>query len=52
MSIDYLSAINSKGSGLNVTQIVDSLVNAETTPDREAIQKKIDSKNLEISTMA
>ena len=44
MSIDYLSAINSKGSGLNVTQIVDSLVNAETTPDREAIQKKIDSK--------
>ena len=45
MSIDYLSAINSKGSGLNVTQIVDSLVNAETTPDRDAIQKKIDSKN-------
>ena len=28
------------------------MVNAETTPDREAIQKKIDSKNLEISTMA
>ena len=33
-SVDYLSAINSKGSGLNVTQIVDSLVEAETTPEK------------------
>ena len=28
---DYLSALNSKGSGLNITQIVDSLVDAENT---------------------
>ena len=27
MAADYLSALNSKGSGLNITQIVDSLVN-------------------------
>ena len=26
MAVDYLSAINKQGSGLNVTQIVDSLV--------------------------
>ena len=26
MAVDYLSAINSQGSGLNVTQIVDGLV--------------------------
>ena len=29
MTVDYLSAINSSGSGLNITQIVDSLVDAE-----------------------
>ena len=52
MSVDYLSAINTKGSGLNVTQIVDSLVEAEVTPQRDNIQERIDTKNLEISTMA
>ena len=25
MTVDYLSAINKQGSGLNITQIVDSL---------------------------
>ena len=29
-SVDYVSAINTKGSGLNITQIVESLVEAET----------------------
>ena len=29
MAVDYLSAINQRGSGLNLTQIVDSLVQAE-----------------------
>ena len=29
MTVDYLSAINQGGSGLNITQIVDSLVQAE-----------------------
>lgn len=52
MGVDYLSAINTKGSGLNVTQIVDSLVNAEVAPERDIIQEKIDTKNTEISTMA
>ena len=30
MAVDYISAINTNGSGLNITQIVESLVDAET----------------------
>lgn len=49
MAVDYLSAINKQGSGLNVTQIVDSLVQAETVPVENRIQKNIDEKNAAIS---
>ena len=31
MSVDYLSTLNKNGSGLNITQIVDSIVQTETT---------------------
>lgn len=51
MAVDYLSAINSSGSGLNITQIVDSIVEAETAPQKTQIDKKIEEKNLEISAM-
>ena len=34
MTVDYLSAINQGGSGLNITQIVDSLVEARTRQQR------------------
>ena len=44
MAVDYLSAINKQGSGLNITQIVDSLVQAETTPISSRIQENIDKK--------
>ena len=44
MAVDYLSAINKQGSGLNITQIVDSLVQAETAPVEDKIQKNIDVK--------
>ena len=44
MAVDYLSAINKQGSGLNITQIVDSLVQAETAPIASRIQKNIDEK--------
>ena len=44
MAVDYLSAINQGGSGLNITQIVDSLVDAEKTPQENSIQTKIDAK--------
>jgi flagellar hook-associated protein 2 len=51
MAVDYLSAINTKGSGLNTTQIVESLVEAETAPQLDMVNKKIDSKTLEISAL-
>ena len=51
MAVDYLSAINQGGSGLNVTQIVDSLVEAEKAPQEGQIQSKIDAKNTAISAI-
>lgn len=51
MAVDYLSALNTKGSGLNITQIVDSLVNAEKIPQSELINKKINEKNTSISAI-
>ena len=47
MAVDYISAINQNGSGLNITQIVESLVEAETKPKKDNINEKIDGKNLE-----
>ena len=44
MTVDYLSAINQGGSGLNITQIVDSLVQAEQVPQENQIQSKIDAR--------
>jgi flagellar hook-associated protein 2 len=52
MAVDYLSAINSSGSGLNITQIVDSLVEAEKAPQESQIQNKIDNRNTSISAIA
>ena len=49
MTVDYLSAINKQGSGLNITQIVDSLVQAETAPAASRLQSSIDEKNAAIS---
>ena len=51
MAVDYLSAINQGGSGLNITQIVDSLVDAEKTPQENSIQTNIDSKTTSISAI-
>ncbi len=51
MAVDYLSAINQGGSGLNVTQIVDSLVQAEQVPQENQIQSKIDARNTAISAI-
>jgi flagellar hook-associated protein 2 len=52
MSVDYISALNKQGSGLNITQIVDSLVQAETAPLSSQIQTKIEQKNQQISGYA
>ena len=45
MAVDYLSALN-VGSGLNVTQIVDALVDAEKTPRENTINEKIAEKTV------
>ena len=51
MAVDYISAINQNGSGLNITQIVESLVEAETKPKIDNINNKIDDKNLDITAI-
>ena len=43
MAVDYLSALN-VGSGLNVTQIVDALVDAEKAPREATLNTKIEEK--------
>ena len=48
MAVDYLSALNA-GSGLNTTQIVDALVEANRAPKAAAINKKVEENNVKIS---
>ena len=48
MATDYLSALN-VGSGLNTTEIIDSIVAAERAPQEAAITKGKEKKNLQIS---
>lgn len=50
MAVDYLSALN-VGSGLNVTQIVDALVDAEKVPQESRIQEQLDERNISISSL-
>ena len=50
MAVDYLSALN-VGSGLNVTQIVDAIVEAEKAPQETIIQKKIDERSVSVSAL-
>ena len=50
MAVDYLSALN-VGSGLNVTQIVDAIVDAERVPQENVIQKRINEKTVSVSAL-
>jgi flagellar hook-associated protein 2 len=50
MSTDYLSALNA-GSGLNVTQIVDALVDAERVPKQEQIDEAKETATVKISAL-
>ena len=52
MSVDYLSILNQKGSGLNITQIVDSLVEADTIPKKNMLEEDKTTKQTEISAFA
>jgi flagellar hook-associated protein 2 len=51
MATDYLSALN-VGSGLNTTEIIDSLVNAIQSPKENIIETKIEERNLSISAFS
>lgn len=51
MAVDYLSTLNKNGSGINITELVGSLVTAETEPKKAIIQKKLDDTTLTISEM-
>ena len=48
--VDYLSTLNA-GSGLNTTQIIDALVDAEIVPQENQLKDKIEEKNVSISGM-
>ncbi len=52
MTVDYLSILNKKGSGLNITQIVDSLVEADTLPKKDMLNEDKTTKQSEISAFA
>tara|TARA_A100001234_G_scaffold220447_1_gene233415 strand:- start:84 stop:1748 length:1665 start_codon:yes stop_codon:yes gene_type:complete len=52
LSVDYLSILNQKGSGLNITQIVDSLVEADTIPKKNMLEEDKTVKQTEISAFA
>ncbi|MAI97382.1 MAG: hypothetical protein CML37_01620 [Rhodobacteraceae bacterium] len=52
LTVDYLSVLNNKGSGLNITQIVDSLVDADTLPKKEMLTESQTTKQSEISAFA
>ena len=50
MAVDYLSALN-VGSGLNVTQIVDAIIDAERVPRENQLNKRIDERTVSISAL-
>jgi flagellar hook-associated protein 2 len=52
MAVDYLSTLNTKGSGINITQLVDSLVAAEVDPQKNLVTSKIEKGTVAISEMA
>lgn len=51
MAVDYLSTLNPKGSGINITQLVDSLVAAEVDPQKNLVTTKIEKGTVAISEM-
>ena len=51
MSSDYLKALDI-GSGLNTSQIVDAIVNAEKVPKEKRINNKIEARETQISSFS
>lgn len=51
MAVDYISTLNSKGSGLNITQIVGALVDSEIVPQRERLNDQLAKEELSITAL-
>ena len=51
MTVDYLSALN-VGSGLQTTEIIDALVEAERAPQASQINSAKDKRTVEISSLS
>ncbi|WP_373050410.1 flagellar filament capping protein FliD [Thalassovita aquimarina] len=49
---DLLSALNTNGSGLNITSLAKSLAAAETAPRRQIVEGRIEETEVSISAMA
>jgi len=50
MATDYLSALN-VGSGLNTTEIITAIVDAERIPKEDIINSKIEEKKIKVSSL-
>ena len=48
--VDYISALKA-GSGLNTTEIVDTLVDAEVIPRQTKINEQVEERNVSISSL-
>lgn len=47
--MDILGALNKNGSGLNITELSESLANAEVMPRKSLVQSRIDTSELRLS---
>ena len=47
---NIISKVNQSGSGIDLSSLVTSLVEAETSPLQSALTKKVDATNLSISS--
>ena len=52
MSTDLLSALNKNGTGLNLRDLTRSLVEAETAPRTQALQRRIEQDGIRLSGLA
>lgn len=52
MSIDLLSTLNKNGSGLNLTELAQTLATAETAPRLSALQARVETDSLRLSALS
>jgi flagellar hook-associated protein 2 len=51
MASDLLSSLNKNGSGLNLRELTQTLVAAETSPRLTALQKKVENETVKLSAL-